>query len=141
MTAVQLDLFPDLAVAPTLSDVRAGGTRLRQCSNCGLLVAAPDCGQYRSRDPLAACPRCGRDHWWDQTLPVGPFDHNRPPDARVIGCVWGAHRELTTRLGTEAPTYDWCEAVWSAVRRHAPPPGPELPGWLLGQLLRLLEAR
>lgn len=70
---LQLQLFPDIVITATIADRRAGGTRLEQCSWCGLLVAAPDCGHHRRTDPLGACPRCGRSHWWSQTLPVGPF--------------------------------------------------------------------
>lgn len=73
MPELQLDLFPDLAIEPTIADRRAGGTRLRQCACCGILVAAPDCGQYRAIDRLGACPRCGGETWWRQDIPVGPY--------------------------------------------------------------------
>jgi hypothetical protein len=56
----------------------------------------------------------------------------------VIGCVWGAHRTLAAELGDAAPSYRWCEDVFNHVRRHAPPPGPDLPVWLLRQLRWLL---
>ena len=76
MVSLQLELFPDMAIVATPADRKAGGTRLEQCSNCGLLVAAPDCGQYLRTDALGTCPRCTRRSWWRQTLPVGPFKPN-----------------------------------------------------------------
>jgi hypothetical protein len=55
----------------------------------------------------------------------------------VIGCVWGAWRDLKDQcdgLGEQAPSYDWCENVYDAHRRDAPPPGDDLPVWLTALL-------
>jgi hypothetical protein len=56
VTAVQLDLFPDLEIRPTIDDRRVGATYLRMCSHCGLLIALFDCGSYRRNSPLGGLP-------------------------------------------------------------------------------------
>jgi len=85
VTALQLDLFPDLAIRHTIAARRDyGGTLIRQCSNCGLLAAAPDAGQYKASDQLGACPRCGNEGWWRQWFGVdgvGAFCRPGDPDA------------------------------------------------------------
>ncbi len=50
---------------------RAGSMTLRQCAQCGVLVATPDCGTYKANEPLGPSPRCGQDTWWRQRFPVG----------------------------------------------------------------------
>ena len=52
----------------------------------------------------------------------------------VIGCVWGVHQQLIEYLEDDAPSYDWCEAQYEAIRNNAPPPGDKLPPWLLNEL-------
>jgi hypothetical protein len=79
VTAVQLDLFPDLEIRPTIDDRRVGATYLRMCSHCGLLIALFDCGSYRRNSPLGPCPRCGRSDWWQTDLPAGPFHPKETP--------------------------------------------------------------
>jgi hypothetical protein len=70
---LRLDLFPALGLSPTPSQLAVGRMTLHQCSQCGLLVSAPDCGPYRADDHLGPCPRCERRGWWSEDLPVGPF--------------------------------------------------------------------
>ena len=61
----------------------------------------------------------------------------RRTDRSVIGCVWGAHRALTAtfeRMGSEGPSYEWCERQWSErLRRTAPAPAA-VPAWLEQEL-------
>jgi hypothetical protein len=52
----------------------------------------------------------------------------------VIGCVWGAHRQLVDLLEDGAPSYEWCERQWSdRLSKRAPAPAA-LPAWLFGEL-------
>lgn len=49
---------------------------------------------------------------------------------KVIGCVWGAHRQLVRRMGDGAPAYEWCEQQWRERLTRRAPGGNALPGWL-----------
>jgi len=50
----------------------------------------------------------------------GDFGRSRGP---VIGCVWGAYRQLVEKLGPDcAPDYVWCEKEWRAAPQGQLPP-------------------
>ncbi|QRN92849.1 hypothetical protein JRI60_26940 [Archangium violaceum] len=57
---------PAVELEPTPA-ILAGDSFVAMCSGCGLFVCA-----HRPR-ALKACPTCGCEVWWEQTLPVGPF--------------------------------------------------------------------
>lgn len=73
----QVSLF-GVEIEATISDQRAGSKTVTQCAQCGLLVVAPDCGDYKRNDPLGACPRCGYGTWWRQHFPVGGLTNAAP---------------------------------------------------------------
>lgn len=52
----------------------------------------------------------------------------------VIGCVWGAHRELVKVLGDDAPSYEWCEDEFTGRLRAKAPAPAAVPGWLYQEL-------
>lgn len=55
----------------------------------------------------------------------------------VIGCVWGAWRELSERFerfGEAVPTYEWCEAEWRADLAKKAPGDRAIPVWLTQEL-------
>lgn len=60
-------------LAPTPAMDR-GVAHVRQCGGCGVLIYVP---LPPGSQELGECPACGRNEWWDQRLPVGPFGVSR----------------------------------------------------------------
>lgn len=69
MVNEQGEFFPEeVVLEPTIAMAR-GEAFVSQCAWCGALLCA-------SREvKLGLCPACGVDDgWWEQMLPVGPFN-------------------------------------------------------------------
>lgn len=58
----------------------------------------------------------------------------KPEPQTVIGCVWGAHRNLVETHGDDAPSYAWCEQQWNETLRKRAPADNALPAWLETEL-------
>jgi hypothetical protein len=68
-TSMTLNTTRLFELKPTIA-MKRGEVRLEQCAFCGLLAAVTSNADAKK---LGVCPACGKDEWWAQTLPVGPF--------------------------------------------------------------------
>lgn len=81
---LQLELFPTLAIHPTIA-MRRGDSHLAQCAWCGTLVCSPSTANHQ----LGACPSCAHPdgRWWKQTYhSVGPFRFGQPDPSACAHC-------------------------------------------------------
>lgn len=82
MTLDQLELFPDIDLAPTPAMV-AGTSHLFECRMCGSLLCVPSSSTRSTlakqvRRDLGACARCSNQDWHPVAYDDGPF-HWRTP--------------------------------------------------------------
>ena len=118
---MQLTLFPDLVIVPTIAMDR-GESIVSQCSMCGTLVCIPSGAQ----NVLGPCPSCGSLRWTRQELGVGPF-HRLGPRKMPVHCPkcllewstetkhsWWLTRDFCYSCLPETPPTD--AATWAAWR-------------------------
>lgn len=72
-----MTLFDQLepTAAPLKGTIAAdrGDAKAALCANCGLTAYVPTTGEWKATTKLGACPRCGGETWWRQSLPVASF--------------------------------------------------------------------
>jgi hypothetical protein len=139
MTTLQLSLFPDISVRPTIA-MQRGDSFLAQCGYCGLLVCVPGVGvdgTHRGATnvrQLGPCPSCRRDQgWWQQEPGVGPFKPRTWPLADVVarcpqcGLEWTDSTPHSWWL-----RYDRCYSCMAPPDADSIPTGDELVPFEIG---------
>lgn len=81
---LQLELFADLTIEPTIA-MKRGQATLVQCQACGTLVCTPEDVRRGRGVVLGPCPCCTKQVWirqdYDgegQPYPTGPFRFGAP---------------------------------------------------------------
>ena len=82
MSIDQMELFPDLELAPTPA-MAAGTSHLFQCRMCGSLLCVPSSSTRSTlakqvRRELGSCPRCSNQDWHRIDYAAGPFHWRHP---------------------------------------------------------------
>lgn len=147
-SSLQLSLFPDISVRPTIA-MQRGDSFISQCGYCGLLVCVPGRGidgthRGASRPAeLGTCPSCGRDQgWWQQEPGVGPFKPRTwPIDDVVARCPQcGLEWTDTTKLSWWLQ-YDRCYACMAVAGADELPSDDRMALFALDEALGTAEWR
>lgn len=123
--------------------VRQVWARDKHCVARDLVPTVPCTGELEVDEicPRSACPGghlnpdncqllCRGHHRWKHLNPrraaalgLRRWSWQVDRTGWVIGCVWGAWRQLVEKLGPDcAPNYAWCEKEWRAAPQDQLPP-------------------